>query len=139
MSFVIDSSITTGWFLKRRSTPYSAAVAACFAANADQYAWVPALWMLELANVLRTACKRQELIASSAHEIIAETLLLPIRIDHETPNPAELLSLALRHDLSCYDATYLDLALRLQLPIATQDAALREAALASGVGLWAPA
>jgi predicted nucleic acid-binding protein len=49
-----------------------------------------------------------------------------------------LLGLALRHDLTSYDAAYLDLALRLQLPIATQDADLREAALASGVGLWKP-
>jgi predicted nucleic acid-binding protein len=45
------------------------------------------------------------------------------------------LSLALRYDLTSYDAAYLELALRLQLPIATQDAALMEAARAAGVGV----
>jgi predicted nucleic acid-binding protein len=47
----------------------------------------------------------------------------------------ELLSLALRFGLTTYDAGHLELALRLQLPIATRDGPLREAALASGVGV----
>jgi len=46
-----------------------------------------------------------------------------------------MLSLALRYDLTSYDAAYLELALRLQLPIVTQDAALTEAARAAGVGV----
>jgi hypothetical protein len=49
--------------------------------------------------------------------------------------PAAILSLALRYDLTSYDAAYLELALRLQLPIATQDAALMEEARAVGVGV----
>jgi predicted nucleic acid-binding protein len=52
---------------------------------------------------------------------------------------AELLGLALRFGLSAYDAAYLELALRLQLLLATADAALRDAVLASGVGLAEPA
>lgn len=63
---------------------------------------------------------------------------VPIRVESLECRASELLGLALRHDLTSYGAAYLDLALRLQLPIATQDAALREAALASGVGLWKP-
>ncbi len=51
------------------------------------------------------------------------------------PGPGAILSLALRYDLSSYDAAYLELALRKQLPIATQDEALREAAWAAGVGV----
>lgn len=136
MPFVVDNSVTMGWFLAPQATPYTAAVAARLATASGEQVWVPALWMLEFANVLRTACKRQKLTAARAHGIIAETLLLPIRIDNETPQPTEILALALRHDLTSYDAAYLDLALRLQLPIATQDAALRDAALASGVGIW---
>jgi predicted nucleic acid-binding protein len=46
-----------------------------------------------------------------------------------------LLSLALRFQLTSYDAAYLELALRLQLPIATRDDALAEAAWAAGVGV----
>jgi len=61
--------------------------------------------------------------------------LLPLRINTTPPAPAALLSLALRHDLTSYDAAYLELALRLQLPIATGDGALAEAAWAAGVGV----
>jgi predicted nucleic acid-binding protein len=60
---------------------------------------------------------------------------LPIDIDTTAPNPAQVFDLALRHDLTSYDALYLDLALRHSLPIATQDRALANAALAAGVGL----
>lgn len=135
MPFVVDNSVTTGWFFGPQATPYTVAVAAHLAKTSGEHAWVPALWVLEFTNVLRTACKQRKLVASRAQEIIAEAQLLPIRIDH-AHQPAEILALALRHDLTSYDAAYLDLALRLQIPIATQDAALRDAALATGVGLW---
>jgi len=61
--------------------------------------------------------------------------LRPIRIEAAPPQPAALLSLALRFQLTSYDAAYLELALRLQLPIATRDDALAEAAWAAGVGV----
>lgn len=60
---------------------------------------------------------------------------LPINIDTTAPSPALILDLALRYDLTSYDALYLDLALRRSLPIATQDCALANAALVAGVGL----
>jgi predicted nucleic acid-binding protein len=63
--------------------------------------------------------------------------LLPINIDPTPPQPANLLSLALRFGLTSYDAAYLELALRLQLPVATRDAELAEAAWASGIGVLA--
>jgi predicted nucleic acid-binding protein len=75
---------------------------------------------------------------STAQAFIQTLAVFPIVVE-PAPHASELLALAIRHDLTSYDAAYLDLALRLQLPIATQDAALREAALASGVGVWAPA
>ena len=52
--------------------------------------------------------------------------------------PAENLALALRYRLSSYDAAYLDLALRLRLPVATTDSALHDAAVAAGVGVFLP-
>ena len=61
-----------------------------------------------------------------------------MEIDAELPDAAQLLALALRYDLSSYDATYLDLALRRQLPVATQDVALAQAARLSGVGVVTP-
>lgn len=63
--------------------------------------------------------------------------LLPIGIDSSPPKTGALLALSLRLDLTLNGASYLDLALREQLPIATQDAALADAARSAGVGVLA--
>lgn len=67
--------------------------------------------------------------------MVADFAQLPIEVDRTAVRPSELLALALRFGLSSYDAAYLELALRRQLPIATVDGPLREAAIASGVGV----
>lgn len=132
MPFVLDNSVVCGWFVGNQKTAYSDAVAARLM---DDRAIAPALWQLEFANVLRTLCKRGGLNAQGAREVVDQVEALPIDIDRQTPGPAAILTLALRYDLSSYDAAYLELALRLQLPVATQDAALSEAAWAAGVGV----
>lgn len=131
MPFVLDNSVVAGWFMEDQTTPYTDAIAKRLE---DDRAVVPALWQLEFANVLRTACKRNRLIAAEAQQVIEQICSLPIQIDRDGPGPSELLALALRYDLSSYDAAYLELALRLQLPIATKDGPLRDAAEAAGVG-----
>ena len=72
--------------------------------------------------------------------MLARIAKLPIAVDRVGAPPHELLALALalRFGLSSYDAAYLELALRLRLPMATVDVALRDAAVASGVGAWRP-
>jgi predicted nucleic acid-binding protein len=132
MAFVVDNSVVCGWFIGNQATDYTEAVAVRLL---DEQAYTPALWQLEFANVLRTACRRGVLDVLGAHEVIDRIAELPLRIDQDMPGPAAILSLALRYDLTSYDATYLELALRLQLPIATRDAALMEAARAAGVGV----
>jgi predicted nucleic acid-binding protein len=131
MPFVLDNSVVAGWFLEDQATPYTDAIAARLE---EDRAVVPALWQLEFANVLRTACKRNRITAAQAQQVIEQICTLPIEIDRDAPGPAELLALALRYDLSSYDAAYLELALRLQLPVATKDCPLRHAAEAAGVG-----
>lgn len=131
MPFVVDNSVVSGWYLEDQATPYTEHIATLLA---DERACAPALWELELTNVLRTSCLRQRLTAEKAQQILAHIARLPIDTDrHAVPLP-ELLALALRFSLSSYDATYLELALRRQLPLATRDNALRAAALAAGVG-----
>jgi len=132
MRFVLDNSVVVGWFLEDQATPYTDVVSVLL--EQDQ-AVVPALWELEFANVLRTACRKQRLTADEAHQVIEQICALPIVIDRDTPGPAELLALALRYNLSSYDAAYLELALRLQIPIATKDEPLQAAAQAAGVGV----
>jgi predicted nucleic acid-binding protein len=131
---VVDNSVVCGWFLGNQANAYSDALAGQLT---DARLWTPALWELELANVLRTACQRGAMHAQQAHEIVAALADLPLTVDRDAPGASALLALALRYDLTSYDAAYLELALRLQKPLATRDAALADAARASGVGVWA--
>jgi predicted nucleic acid-binding protein len=132
MAFVLDNSVVSGWYLEGQATPYTAAVLARLRTD-DAHA--PALWDVELTNVLRTSCMRGRMDAQHAQGVLAYIARLPIQVDRHAVARSELLGLALRFSLSTYDAAYLELALRLQCPVATQDEALRLAALAAGVGL----
>jgi predicted nucleic acid-binding protein len=131
MPFVLDNSVVSGWFLENQASDYTRAIQARLR---DDQAHVPALWELEFTNVLRTTCVRQRLDAARAQQVVAQLVSLPIAVDRHAVPPGELLSLALRFGLSTYDAAYLELALRLQCPVATQDEPLALAAMAAGVG-----
>lgn len=133
--FVIDNSVVSGWLLQNQATAYSDAVARLLQ---TRRAVAPPLLRLEYTNVLRTACKRQRLSAEQAYEMLAMLGELPIDLDSSVSTGPQLLDLALRHDLTAYDATYLDVALRRGAPIATQDAALANAARAAGLGVVKP-
>ncbi len=132
MPFVLDNSVVSGWFFADQTTRYTEAIAQRLL---DDMAWAPAIWELEATNVLRSACLRQRLDAQRAQQILTGLAQLPIEVDRQAVARSELLALALRFSLSTYDAAYLELALRKQLPLATKDAALAEAALAAGVGV----
>ncbi len=134
MPFVLDNSVVSGWYLADQATPYTEAIAERLQ---DDRAWVPALWELELTNVLRTTCLRQRQNAEQAQQVLARLAQLPIDVDRQAVAPSELLALALRFSLSSYDAAYLELALRKQLPLATKDGDLAAAARAAGVGVVA--
>jgi predicted nucleic acid-binding protein len=135
MTFVVDSSVASGWFLENQANDYTDAIARCLT---RQRAAAPAIWELELSNVLRTCCIRQRLDAQRAQAVLVQIGKLPIDVDRAPVPRGELLALALRFGLSSYDAAYLELALRLQCPLATPDADLKAAALASGVGWLQP-
>ncbi len=132
MPFVLDNSVVSGWFLQNQATPYTQAIAQRLR---DDTAHAPAVWELDFTNVLRTSCVRQRMDAAHAQAVLAQIGNLPIEVDRRAVPRSELLGLALRFGLSAYDAAYLELALHLQCPVATQDEALRMAALSAGVGV----
>lgn len=131
MPFVLDNSVVSGWYLEDQASAYADGIARRLR---DDRAHAPALWELELANVLRTACLRKRLDAQKAQAVLAQIGALPIEVDRHPVPRSELLALSLRFSLSAYDASYLELALRLQCPVATVDDGLRAAADAAGVG-----
>jgi predicted nucleic acid-binding protein len=132
MPFVLDNSVVSGWYLESQASPYADSIAERL--QADR-AWVPPVWELEFANVLRTACVRHRMSAEAAQTIVSRIAMLPIEVDRLPAPPAELLGLSLRFGLTTYDASYLALALRRQVSVATVDEALRAAARAAGVGV----
>lgn len=130
MPFVLDNSVVTGWYIEDQATDYSETIAAKL--ETDR-AIVPALSELDFANVIKTACTKGKLAIDTARQIVDNICALPIEIDHGTPDPRQLLELAVRYNLSSYDAAYLELAMRHGLPIACQDGKLREASRAAGI------
>lgn len=132
MPFVVDNSVIVGWYLDGQRTEYTESV---FDRLATDTAHVPALWPLEFSNVLRKAVLGRKIGQAEAEEIAALQTALPVVVHADAPALSDNLELALRYGLSSYDAAYLDLALRLRLPVATLDASLRRAAEAAGVGV----
>jgi predicted nucleic acid-binding protein len=130
--FVLDNSVLLGMLVKSQATDYSEAI---FRRLRADKAVAPTLLWLEAANALRTLVKRQRVIAGRALEMLDYAATLPITFESVPQSPAMLLQLAVRYDLTAYDAAYLETALRLTLPIATQDAALAAAAVVAGVGV----
>lgn len=134
MHCVLDSSVALAWVLPGEATP---ATEALLTRVGEVGAAAPGLWPLETANVLWMAERRGRL--SLAERTQALTLLaeLPIHIDARTAALAfgATSALAAGRDLTVYDACYLELALRLGLPLASLDNGLCQAAVAAGVPL----
>jgi predicted nucleic acid-binding protein len=134
MSLVLDSSITLAWIYSDEATP---AVQEVLEAVTASGAWVPAIWRLEIANVLEMGVRRGRNDAAFRDANLTDLALLPMRIDPDTGKHAwgATLRLAERHKLTVYDAAYLELAQRRGLPLATLDAELRAAAKSENVPL----
>ncbi len=120
------------WYLKdEEDRGYALSV---LASLRDNEAIVPLLWAYEVSNALVTAHRRKRLSVEEVPEILTSLSTLPIQIDRPEPESVmELASLALEHGPTVYDAAYLGLALRLGLPLASKDGALRQAMEKSGV------
>jgi len=113
------------------------AITEAFDTIADDCAWVPSLWRIEVANSLSVNLRRGRITPLRRRESLVDLQLLTIFCDQETNDHVwgRTLELSDLHRLTVYDATYLELALRLTLPLATLDEDLRQAAIHEGVPL----
>ena len=132
MSFVLDDSVALTWCFEDERTP---ATTALLVQIGESGALAPSLWPLEALNGLLVAERRGRLDASRRHRLAGFLHALPIKLDDETANRAwtETLRLAERFGFSAYDASYLELAQRHRLPLASLDQDLRAAATALGL------
>lgn len=134
IGFVLDCSVTMAWCFGDEATPYTTGVRDQLA---NLRAIVPTIWPLEVANAILVGERRQRLDEARALRFITLLSGLPITVDDQTSTQAfgPSIHLARAHNLSAYDASYLELATRLGLPLATLDAKLIAAAKATGVPL----
>jgi predicted nucleic acid-binding protein len=132
--FVIDASIALAWCFDDEAT---AATSALLDRFEDEHAEVPSLWHLELANALALSERKGRVTPARTSEFIALIGGLPIVTDELTANLALsiVLNLARSERLSAYDASYLELAMRRGVPLATKDDDLAKAARRVGVAL----
>lgn len=129
---VVDNSVVMGWCFEDEANAYADAVLECLD-NGE--AFVPAIWPLEVGNVLLVAERKGRLGKADVVRFVELLGELPISVDQETPERMLTAVFILARDtgLSTYDASYLDLAMRLDLPIATRDQSLLKAARKCGV------
>jgi predicted nucleic acid-binding protein len=134
MSCVLDASIALSWCFQDETSPQTDEFAADVA---ETGAIVPALWHLELINTIILGERRGRITLAETTERLNFLASLPIITEPETINRAwsEILLLARAHQLTSYDATYLELAIRKNLPLATLDKKLISAAKVAGVSL----
>ena len=134
MTLVLDSSVALAWCFKDERTPLTDALLDRVTLEG---AVAPQIWPLEALNVLLAAERRGRIDRDLRLRLTDVLTALPITIDAETAERTwgATARLAEAHRLTAYDAAYLELAQRLRLPLATQDAELMAAARATGVEL----
>jgi predicted nucleic acid-binding protein len=132
--FVLDASSVLSWCFEDEGGPEADALIDKVAAEG---AVVPGLWHLEIANGLVSGERRGRIKRAESAVFVAMVDELPIGVDLATGARAlhETMSLAREHRLSAYDAAYLELAMRLGLPLATDDRSLAAAAKRVAVAL----
>jgi predicted nucleic acid-binding protein len=132
VTIVVDASVTMAWCFEDEATAATDAVLDQL--RVDEAA-VPALWQLEVINVVLGAQRRGRLTEAQGARFLSLLGQLPIRVDTLPVDVQAVHAAAARHGLTAYDAAYLVLAERLSAPLATLDEHLAAAARTAGVGL----
>jgi predicted nucleic acid-binding protein len=131
-SFIIDCSMTMSWFFPDEATATAQQIQNRLISEA---AIVPSIWYLEVANVLSMAEKRKRTTQEDSAAFLRHLQTFEIHADDTWQHRAfdQVMTLCRVHQLTSYDAAYLELAIRSQLPLASLDNALCKAAKALGL------
>lgn len=134
MKFVVDSSFIAKLVMPDEVTPEALALApALFAAGTV----APALLRFEFANLLRSNVRRGRIAVTSLDRLYGTFQSMPIDLFWSDSHAItrEILQLAVEHELTAYDAAYLELSIRLNATLVSLDADLVKAARASNVAV----
>lgn len=134
--FVLDNTITMAWCFTDEATELTEALLDRLSDLTDG-AVVPALWLYEVVNVTQLAVRKGRITDEKAGAFLESVADLPIEV--ESPDLPQMFvsvrALVGRYQLTAYDASYLELAIRHKLPLASSDNALTNAARAAGVSV----
>jgi predicted nucleic acid-binding protein len=130
MAFVVDTSAVIAWFIKDQVTAHTNRLRERARREALH---APAVLPLEIVNDVWQLQKRRRLSAHQADEIVAKATRLKINIHAEAVSMQTLLGMARNHDLAAYDASFIEVAQRLGLPLAAKDEVLLAAARRAGI------
>lgn len=133
--FVADSSVGVAWAVHSQASTATDKLLDHVGAGISLI--VPTLWTFEVANSLPALMRRGKILAEDRERALAALSQLPLMIDDEGPHRAfgMISKVAVEHGLSVYDAAYLELAVRRNVPLASRDQALCKAAHHCGVKL----
>ncbi len=126
--FIADASVGVAWAVPSQASNTTDDLLDQVAAGTSLI--VPTLWPFEVANSLLVLLRRKKILAAERDRALGALARLPLVLDDEGPRLAlgRTSALAIEHGLSVYDATYLELAVRQKLPLASRDEALCQAA-----------
>ena len=129
MPVVIDSSVFLAWCMGDEEEP---AADAAMQRVADEGGVVPRIWWYEVRNALLMNERRSRISTQQVSDTLAASLALGVLLD-DRHDDAQVLSLAREFNLTVYDSAYLEVALRLRMPLATLDRRMSQAAQAIGI------
>lgn len=132
---ILDASVTLSWLFERATAAERKRSVRALDLLEEKLAIVPALWQTEVLNALLVGERRRLLTPTQSAEYVGRLGLLPISIDTASPTTRRdaVLGLGRHHGLTAYDATYLELAMRMRRPLASFDQHLVKAAQAVGI------
>ena len=133
--FIPDASVSLAWCFADEATPYSEGLLGRLIAGEE--AAVPPHWPLEILNGVLQGKRRGRVAEPDVQKLFTSLISFHIVLDaeHGFARLDAIRELAERHRLTSYDGAYLELAMRLGLPLATLDGDLRKAAQAEKVPL----
>ena len=131
MAFVLDASVAASWAFADEGHPI--AIAARERLLSEE-ASAPALWWFEVRNALLMNERRGRLLEADTETFLKDLAVVPVAIDR-APDDVAIYQFARRHRLTFYDAAYLELASRLNAPLATLDKKLVTGTLAENIPL----
>jgi predicted nucleic acid-binding protein len=135
-SFVLDSSVALSWCFKNEETPETLRILSLAEIESPV---VPSFWHIEMSNILGLALKKQRIDESALTRALSLIEALEIETDNifHATDSGVLIALMKTYNLTGYDATYLELAIRRDIPLATFDSGLVAAMRLAGGDLVA--